>query len=258
MLTAVAPTRKSKAGLQAEVKQLYIDNHLPELRSTPNIVAIDPSKRDILYCQDRNSNSNLRYTSNQRAKETGSRHYRKQREALKSSHGIDVIASNIPTHKTMDLQGYCRYLIYKSATTVSGPRQAFYDSPVHNRYRWKTFVNTQRSEGRLLRRMKEKYGSEFTVVMGDWSDAGRTARYQTSTKTVGWRRFFRRNRIACYLIDEFRTSKLCPDCDSTLEQFASRPSSRPWKRTQGAYERVHGLLDASSTRHHYLYFIDFV
>ncbi|TPX37942.1 hypothetical protein SeLEV6574_g07815 [Synchytrium endobioticum] len=60
-------TRKSKAGLQAEVKQLYIDNHLQELRSTPNIVAIDPNKRGILYCQDRNSNSNLRYTSNQRA-----------------------------------------------------------------------------------------------------------------------------------------------------------------------------------------------
>ncbi|TPX51468.1 hypothetical protein SeLEV6574_g00279 [Synchytrium endobioticum] len=119
-------TRKSKAGLQAEVKQLYIDNHLQELRSTPNIVAIDANKRDILYCQDRNSNNNLRYTSNQRSKETGSRHYRKQKEALRSSHGIDVIDSNIPTHKTMDLQGYCRYLIYRSATTVSGPRQAFH------------------------------------------------------------------------------------------------------------------------------------
>ncbi|TPX39824.1 hypothetical protein SeLEV6574_g06964 [Synchytrium endobioticum] len=89
-------TRKSKATLHAEVKQMYIDNHLPELRSTPNIVAIDPNKRDILYFQDRNSNSNLRYTSNQRAKETGSRHYRKQREALRSSHGIDVIESRIP------------------------------------------------------------------------------------------------------------------------------------------------------------------
>ncbi|TPX43740.1 hypothetical protein SeMB42_g04115 [Synchytrium endobioticum] len=41
-------TRKSKATLQAEVKQMYIDNHLQELRSTPNIVAIDPNKRDIL------------------------------------------------------------------------------------------------------------------------------------------------------------------------------------------------------------------
>ncbi|TPX49074.1 hypothetical protein SeLEV6574_g01690 [Synchytrium endobioticum] len=108
-------TRKSKA----EVKQMYIDNHLQELRSTPNIVAIDPNKRDILYCQGRNNNNNLRYTSNQRANETGSRHYRKQREALRSSHGIDVIESRIPTHKTMDLQGYCRYLIYRSATTVS-------------------------------------------------------------------------------------------------------------------------------------------
>ncbi|TPX48157.1 hypothetical protein SeLEV6574_g02187 [Synchytrium endobioticum] len=33
--------------LQAEFKQLYIDNHLPELRSTANTVAIDPNKQDI-------------------------------------------------------------------------------------------------------------------------------------------------------------------------------------------------------------------
>ncbi|TPX38654.1 hypothetical protein SeLEV6574_g07705 [Synchytrium endobioticum] len=96
-------TRKSKATLQAEVKQMYIDNHLLELRSTPNIVAIDPNKRDILYCQDRNNNSNLRYTSNQRSKETGSRHYRKQRETLRSSHGIDVIESRISSFSLFTL-----------------------------------------------------------------------------------------------------------------------------------------------------------
>ncbi|TPX43299.1 hypothetical protein SeLEV6574_g05139 [Synchytrium endobioticum] len=64
-------TLKSKAGLQAEVKQLYIDNHLQVLRPAAKIVVIDPNKRDILYCQDRNNNINLwsRRTSGPRKRE---------------------------------------------------------------------------------------------------------------------------------------------------------------------------------------------
>ncbi|TPX39021.1 hypothetical protein SeMB42_g06521 [Synchytrium endobioticum] len=49
-----------------------------------------------------------------------------------------------------------------------------------------------------------------------------------------------------HLIDGFRTLKRCPDCDGTVEPFTSRPSSRPWKRAQGAYERVRGLLGCTN------------
>jgi hypothetical protein len=56
-------------------------------------------------------------------------------------------------------------------------RHVFYDLPLHNQYKWKTFVNTQKSEARLLRKMHQTYGNDFTVFLGDCSDAGRTAEF---------------------------------------------------------------------------------
>ncbi|KNC98893.1 uncharacterized protein SPPG_09323 [Spizellomyces punctatus DAOM BR117] len=94
--------------------------------------------------------------------------------------------------------------------------------------------------------MRNKFGN-FTVVMGDWSDAGRTARFQTSSKTKGWRTLFKRNRINCFLLDEYKTSSVCPHCSSGVEKgFKTRPHSRPWRRREGKIEKVHGLLGCTN------------
>jgi hypothetical protein len=233
--------RKSKATLQADVRGQYVENNLDRLQLAENIVAADPNKRDLIYCQDTLTGATFRYTSNQRAVETGSREFRKKRERLKRPNGIDKLESNIPTHKTMDLQGYCRYLATLAATEAQ--RRPFYGRDIHRRMRFNSYRNTQRTETKMLANMKQRYEENFAVVMGDWSDAGRTAKFQTSSKTKGWRTFFRRNGIPCYLIDEFRTSSYCPLCEEKVQgKLWKRPSSRPWRREEGHQEDVHGLL----------------
>ncbi len=83
----------------------------------------------------------------------------------------------------------------------------------------------------------------MVLIIGDWSDAGHTMKYQKSTKSKGWIVLFRRHGIKVYLIDEYRTSSVCPDCDEDIvKDLKKRPSSRPWKRAQGKQETVHGLL----------------
>ena len=107
--------------------------------------------------------------------------------------------------------------------------------------RFNSYRNTQRTEAKIIANMKERYGENFVVVMGDWSDAGRTAKFQTSSKTKGWRSLFRKN--PCFLIDEFRTSSYCSLCEEKVEgKLWKRPSSRPWRRKEGHQEDVHGLL----------------
>ncbi|KAJ3036018.1 hypothetical protein HDV00_003153 [Rhizophlyctis rosea] len=233
--------RKSKATLQAEVREQYVENKIDRLQLAENVVVGDPNKRDLIYFQDTLTEFTFRYTSNQRAVETGSREFRKKRERLKQQGGIDKLESNIPTHKTMDLQGYCRYLATVAATEAQ--RQHFYDREIHRRMTFNSYRNTQRTETKLLANMKKRYGKNIVVVMGDWSDAGRTAKFQTSSKTKGWRTLFRRNGIPCFLIDEFRTSSYCPLCEEKIEgKLWKRPSSRPWRRKEGHQEDVHGLL----------------
>jgi len=94
--------------------------------------------------------------------------------------------------------------------------------------------------------MKKKYGKDFTVVMGDWSDAGRTNKFQTSSKTIGWRMLFKRNKIKCFLIDEHKTSSRCPLCELEVSTFKKRPHSRPWRHKKGHTETVHGLLGCTN------------
>ena len=89
------------------------------------------------------------------------------------------------------------------------------------------FIRTQKSEAKLIKNMKRIY-ENFVVVMGDWSDGGHTQKFQSSSKTKGWRRTFKRNHIDCFLIDEYKTSSVCPRCNSSdwLEKdFKTRPSS---------------------------------
>ncbi|KAJ3025278.1 hypothetical protein HDV00_012841 [Rhizophlyctis rosea] len=180
--------RKSKATLQAEVRGQYVENNLVRLRLAQNIMVGDPNKRDLIYCQDTLTGTKFRYTSNHRAVETGSREFRKKRERMKRQSGIDKLESGIPTHKTMDLQGYCRYLAAFAGSEAE--RQSFYDRDIHRRVRFNSYRNTQRTEAKMIVNMREHYGDDFVVVMGDWSDAGRTAKFQTLSKTKGWRSLF--------------------------------------------------------------------
>ena len=55
---------------------------------------------------------------------------------------------------------------------MSPQRTRFYSDPIHSELKWLTFANTQRSEQNLINKMKRRFGNDFTVVMGDWSDAG--------------------------------------------------------------------------------------
>ncbi|KAJ3177236.1 hypothetical protein HDU85_005947 [Gaertneriomyces sp. JEL0708] len=232
---------RSKAALQQEVKGLYVENHMKELRDAPNIVVIDPNKRDLLFCRDIKEGLPFRYTSNQRAFETKSRMFRRELEALKREAGVQDVETAIPSHKSMDVASFAAFVADFQANTTT--LQPFYDRPVHLENRFKAYSLKQRSESKLIRNMRKQYGKRFTVVLGDWNDAGRTMRFQASSKTVGFRKLFTRNRISCFLLDEFRTSSRCMYCEGELiKNFATRPHSRPWRRAQGTTEKVHGLL----------------
>ena len=45
--------RKSKEAMRHDDEQLYVEHHLDVCREAKNIVVIDPNKRDLLYCQDK-------------------------------------------------------------------------------------------------------------------------------------------------------------------------------------------------------------
>ena len=61
-----------------------------------------------------------------------------------------------------------------------------------------------------------------------------------------FRRIFRNAGYETYLINEFRTSKLCNCCHNELEKFMERPSKKP--KTEGKVYFCHGILRHRSVK----------
>ena len=205
---------------------------------------IDPNKRDLLYCQGRKMDEKrreerkkggedekgktLRYTANQRRAETGNRRRARRFEWRRRKDGINEIESQLPTYQTMDLAAFDRYLDARDAAT---PRlAAFYADPWYRRTRWYNYIGRQRSEQAFINRFKKTYGADAIVIMGDWGDGGHAMKWHAPTKNKGWLQVFKRNRIPCYLVNEYRTSRLCPKCEQPCERFKKRKSPRPPRR----------------------------
>ncbi|KAI9089803.1 hypothetical protein DFS34DRAFT_382914 [Phlyctochytrium arcticum] len=232
---------------EGEKQSLYFQNHLPVIASKPNFVVADPNKRDLLYCRDNDGNQ-LRYTSMQRRLETRTKKYTRIIDGMRTEAGVAAWESMLPTSKSMSLDYFETYL---EARNVVVPKiQPFYDLPIHNKLKFNRYINTQRSEQKFVTRFRRKFGKDAVLILGDWSDGGHTLRYNEPSKTTGWLRYFKQQKIVCYLIDDFRTSKLCPQCEQVVEPMLYRDSPRPWIRRKSPrwgsggkrWRVVHGLL----------------
>ncbi|KAI8816636.1 uncharacterized protein EV422DRAFT_561506 [Fimicolochytrium jonesii] len=227
--------------MQEEVKQLYFEHHIAELREAPNIVSIDPGKRDLLFCRDIKKERPFRYTSNQRAVETKSRYFQRDMRERKINAGIADMESHIPSHKSMNIEAFSAFIV--DHVHADPALDEFYRDEIHIARRFKAFSLRQKSESKLIKNMRRRYGKHFSVILGDWSDAGKTMRFQESSKTKGFRTLFARNGIPCYLLDEYRTSSVCPDCHGRVKKnIRRRLSPRPWQARTGRMEYVHGLV----------------
>ncbi|KAI8826276.1 uncharacterized protein EV422DRAFT_601318 [Fimicolochytrium jonesii] len=192
------------------------------------------------------------YTSNQRAVETKSRYFQRDMRERKINAGIAEMESHIPSHKSMNIEAFSAFIVdhihavLPGLTSIHIPDPAldeFYQDEIHIARRFKAFSLRQKSESKLIKNMRRRYGKNFSVILGDWSDAGKMMRFQESSKTKGFRTLFARNSIPCYLLDEYRTSSVCPDCHGRVKKnIRQRLSSRPWQARKGRMEYVHGLV----------------
>jgi hypothetical protein len=130
----------------------------------------------------------------------------------------------------MDKEKFVTYLKYQ--IEHGNMLKEFYQKELHRKFKLNRYMNTQRSEQKLINRFKEKFGENASVIMGDWSDAGHTMKYQTSSKTKGWEKVFERNKFSFYLLDEYRTSSRDPKSSSpnVPRTIIWRPNPRPWRR----------------------------
>ncbi|KAJ3164271.1 hypothetical protein HDU88_005583 [Geranomyces variabilis] len=124
------------------------------------------------------------------------------------------------------------------------------------RRRFEALRLAHKSEDQFVNRLHKQFGQDPLIIMGDWSAAPRSMRFQPPIKTARFRTMLRRHHILMMYIDEFRTSSRCPFVIRNPEQqdkvcgaivksgFRTRQSPRPWRK--GHTVGVHGLLGCTS------------
>ena len=102
----------------------------------------------------------------------------------------------------------------------------------------------------MIKNFGKKYGDNKNTVfiLGDYDKGDYNMKGVEPTICKKFRRIFKNAGYKTYLINEFRTSKLCNCCNNELEKFMKRKSKKPKLLKENKDETVHGLLRCQSIK----------
>ena len=241
--------------------ELYIDelsdSELEQISELKTIISIDQNKGDLNYCSTGSKETllKMRYSQNQRNKETGKKKHRKTLEKHKKQISekaklqedfVDVLEKESELSyycgKTINFEKFKEYVKIKNK--INFELFGFYQADFIRKARLSAYTRTIQSEQKFIKNLKNKLGppSSSIIAIGDWSQK-EMMKYHEPTKGKGFRTLFRKAGYKVYLVDEFRTSKMCSKCgceDSICENFLKINSPRPWRKEKE--QLCHGLV----------------
>ena len=237
----------------------YIEKaNIDDIKNKKFVVA-DPNHADLIYCGYKDTNNNLttfRYTQNQRRLETRMKKYSKIKDKLnnetiindKSIKELETILS-VLNSKTCNYDKFNLYCIEKNKLNYQ--LYNHYEQKYFRKFKLNAFINTQKSENKMIKNFQNKYGKpeETVFVMGDYDKGDYNMKGVEPVICKKFRRIFKNAGYKTFLINEFRTSKLCNCCNNELEMFLERPSKKPRLKKENKTEICHGLLRCQSVKH---------
>jgi hypothetical protein len=238
----------------------YIEKvELTEELKNMKVVCADPNYSDLIYCGSKDENGNLqsfRYTQNQRRLETRLKKYNKiidkiNKETKIENQTIKEIETELSVlnSKTCDYEKFMYYCIEKN--NINYKLYSHYEQTFFRKFKLNRFTNTQKSELKMVKNFSNKYGKpdKTIFVMGDYDKGDYHMKGKEPVICKKFRRIFRNAGYKTFLVNEFRTSKLCNCCNGELEHFLERPSQKPKLKKENKTEICHGLLRCQSVKH---------
>jgi len=250
-------------------KELYIDE-LNDYSALQNkkIIGIDPGKEDLIYCvDDASKDANVfRYSQNQRRKETKMKKYNNIILGMKTNkiqgEGTNKSVIDYETElslynrKTLCIDKFKSYITEKNR--INHILFDFYSKHLFRKLKFGRHINIKRNEQKMMSDFTKIYGNpdEVVICIGDWEQR-QQMKYKEPTLGIGMRSLLRKNKYKVYLVDEFRTSCKCSNCDGGVcEKYMVRKNPRPKpkknkenskkERKYDEMRLVHGLLRCKS------------
>jgi hypothetical protein len=222
-------------------KESYIDEVTDySVLQTKKIVAVDMGKSDLIYCVDgKEKDANkFRYSQDQRRKETKSKKFSKLILELKQEKidGKTIIEyetelSNY-NRKSLNIDEFKAYIQKKNE--LNHLLMIFYEKYLFRKLKLNGYLNTKRSEQRMIQNFQKKFGTPETVIIafGDWEQR-QQMKYKEPTKGKGMRSLFRKCGYKTYLVDEFRSSCKCSQCNGgECKNFLMVDNPKPYRNNQ--------------------------
>jgi len=239
----------------------YIDEVLKKNKfaiKNKNIVCIDPNKGDLIYSGTYKDNefAYFRYTNNQRRKEKKTKKYNNIRNKILNESEVLINNKKIPLKNyTTEKSKYKKQVVddketikyIKEMEKLDEILKEHYKKSLYRKLNMNSYINSQRSESRMIKNFKDKMGSEkdTVVIIGDNGLKDVVVKGLESTISKGIINMFIKNKYETYIIDEFRTSQLCNCCENKLSKFLDVKSKKPW--TKNKIYKSNGILRCQSS-----------
>jgi hypothetical protein len=200
------------------------------------LIGGDPGKRKILQLIDENSNV-FSYTSARRRFKTKMKRNTKRRQKfLDNSPETKLLIENFTlSGKTTNFRKFKKYI--KERYKVYEKVVEHYQEIEYRKLNWYKHINNQKEEAKLVKEIKEKYGENIAIGIGNWSETKQMKNFMP-TKGIGTKRLLARN-FKTFSVDEFNTSKKCNTCKSNTKYYTNVIKAETFKLKKSY---VHGLL----------------
>ena len=235
--------RKDKVGKRIVAsKNSKSEEYIDELKDysqikNKKIVAYDPNMSDLVYCvdSDKRNRNFFRYTQNQRRKETKQKKYQKiileQKQTKIKGKTIIELETELSNfnRKSLNIVEFKKYI--KKKNQLNKKLFTFYEKILFRKLKLNGYWNRLQSEQRMINRFNNIFGNAKNVVIvaGDWEQK-KHRKFKEPTKGKGFRDLFRKNSYQVYLVDEFRTSCKCSNCEGgDCEKFRKCRNPKPSK-----------------------------
>lgn len=171
-----------------------------------NFIAIDPGKNTLLQMLN-NIGEMLAYTNRQRIHETKRLKYQTLRDNFRREIGIRDIEEDFEglNSKSCFMETYENYVYWKNLHLKELMEK--YNEEKFRKLRWFSYINTCRAEDRLINRIKETYGKDVTIIIGDWSQNTNHLKNFMSTPMIGLKRVLSKH-FRVLNINEYKTSAI--------------------------------------------------
>ena len=236
----------------------YIDEATEEEKQEikkRKIVSVDPGKGNMIYLWD--GENELIYTNQQRRHET--RSIIDSIKILMKRQKNNLIASETELSKfngkTTDLNKAKEYLAKK--VEVDNANDGFYEDPYFRKLKHRRYINTQRSEDKLLNEIEKTFGKNIVLAYGDYDSKNYHLPGVPPAIGSGLRKKINK-RFPLFLVNEFRTSKLCCRCEKPLENMKVKVKKGKKEKNKKIHRILvcRGCITISGSKSNSSYFIN--